>query len=99
MKDDRRAPFLPMTRRKTLGLGIGLTASSLFYVPSWAQNHEPVKTQSQWEPDLTITIRAKVNGVPVTINIDPRASLLDMLRERLELVGAKKGCDHGQCGA
>lgn len=99
LKDDQCVPFLPMTRRETLGLGIGLTASSLFSMPGWAQNMEPAKTQVRWEPELTITISAKVNGVPVAINIDPRTSLLDMLRERLELVGAKKGCDHGQCGA
>jgi xanthine dehydrogenase YagT iron-sulfur-binding subunit len=40
-----------------------------------------------------------VNGTLHTLVLDPRASLLDVLRERLGLVGAKKGCDHGQCGA
>jgi len=40
-----------------------------------------------------------VNGVPNRLNIDPRVSLLDALRDELDLCGAKKGCDLGQCGA
>ncbi|WP_203886468.1 (2Fe-2S)-binding protein [Planotetraspora kaengkrachanensis] len=39
------------------------------------------------------------NGRPVRVELDPRESLLDVLRERLGLTGTKKGCDHGQCGA
>jgi xanthine dehydrogenase YagT iron-sulfur-binding subunit len=99
VKDVQCTPLLPMTRRDTLGLGIGLTASSLLPIQGWAQDKMPVKTQPQWEPELSTTINTNVNGVPVTVKVDTRASLLDMLRERLELVGAKKGCDHGQCGA
>ena len=40
-----------------------------------------------------------VNGAPRSLEIEPRVTLLDALRERLRLTGAKKGCDHGQCGA
>src|SRR5581483_3107381 len=40
-----------------------------------------------------------VNGDERRIEVDTRATLLDVLREQLDLVGAKKGCDHGQCGA
>ena len=46
-----------------------------------------------------ITINLTVNGAPQAITVDVRTSLLDLLRERLQLTGTKKGCDHGQCGA
>jgi xanthine dehydrogenase YagT iron-sulfur-binding subunit len=45
------------------------------------------------------SVTLRVNGDTRTIEIDTRASLLDVLREQLDLTGAKKGCDHGQCGA
>ena len=41
----------------------------------------------------------KVNGVEQTAKIEPRVTLLDVLRERIGLTGTKKGCNHGQCGA
>jgi xanthine dehydrogenase YagT iron-sulfur-binding subunit len=47
--------------------------------------------------DIEITLR--VNGVTHRLSVDTRTTLLDALRERLGLTGAKKGCDHGQCGA
>ncbi len=40
-----------------------------------------------------------VNGRAETVDLDPRVTLLDSLRETLGLTGSKKGCDHGQCGA
>ncbi len=46
-----------------------------------------------------VTVRLIVNGTPRMLTLDPRSSLLDVLREGLALTGAKKGCDHGQCGA
>ena len=44
-------------------------------------------------------ITLSVNGQTRELELDPRTSLLDALREHLHLTGTKKGCDHGQCGA
>ena len=46
-----------------------------------------------------MSLRTRVNGREVSLPLDARTSLLDLLRESLGLTGAKKGCDHGQCGA
>jgi xanthine dehydrogenase YagT iron-sulfur-binding subunit len=46
-----------------------------------------------------IRVSFEVNGKPRSIEVDPRTTLLDALRENLQLTGSKKGCDHGQCGA
>jgi xanthine dehydrogenase YagT iron-sulfur-binding subunit len=44
-------------------------------------------------------VELDVNGVVRRVEIEPRTTLLDALRERLDMCGTKKGCDHGQCGA
>lgn len=46
-----------------------------------------------------VKVAFKVNGAAKSITVDSRMTLLDTLRERLQLTGSKKGCDHGQCGA
>jgi xanthine dehydrogenase YagT iron-sulfur-binding subunit len=46
-----------------------------------------------------INISLRVNGVEKRIDVAPWTTLLDLLREYLDLTGTKKGCDHGQCGA
>jgi xanthine dehydrogenase YagT iron-sulfur-binding subunit len=46
-----------------------------------------------------LELRLKVNGKETTASIEPRVSLLDLLRERLALTGTKKGCNEGACGA
>jgi xanthine dehydrogenase YagT iron-sulfur-binding subunit len=61
--------------------------------------------QAQQEPSATPTaegeaqVTLNINGQAQTLDIEPRVTLLDALRERLGLTGSKKGCDHGQCGA
>src|SRR6185312_11937449 len=47
----------------------------------------------------TVAVELEINGSLHRLDLDPRATLLDTLRERIGLEGAKKGCDHGQCGA
>src|SRR5438067_9401906 len=43
-----------------------------------------------------ISLKLKINGTEHALEIDPRVTLLDLLREHLDLSGSKKGCDHGQ---
>ncbi|MER9167782.1 (2Fe-2S)-binding protein [Mesorhizobium australicum] len=47
----------------------------------------------------TIPDHLDINGQHHTLELEPRVTLLDALRDRLGLTGTKKGCDHGQCGA
>jgi xanthine dehydrogenase YagT iron-sulfur-binding subunit len=51
------------------------------------------------EPPVLAEIALRINGTRHELTVDTRTSLLDLLREHLDLTGAKKGCDHGQCGA
>jgi xanthine dehydrogenase YagT iron-sulfur-binding subunit len=49
--------------------------------------------------EIAVPITLRVNGKEYSLRIDPRTTLLDCIRETVELTGTKKGCDHGQCGA
>jgi xanthine dehydrogenase YagT iron-sulfur-binding subunit len=46
-----------------------------------------------------VPVQLEINGKAYSLKIDPRVTLLDLLREQLHLTGTKKGCDYGQCGA
>jgi xanthine dehydrogenase YagT iron-sulfur-binding subunit len=87
------------SRRNFLGqaltaAGTAIAAPSLLKQTTVAKEESPMES-STVEMALTLT----VNGKARSLNIEPRVTLLDALRERLELTGSKKGCDHGQCGA
>src|SRR5262249_12118882 len=55
----------------------------------------PVVAEGKSEVDVVL----RINGRDRRLRIDARVSLLDALREQLQLTGTRKGCDHGQCGA
>jgi xanthine dehydrogenase YagT iron-sulfur-binding subunit len=80
---------LELTRRDVLKLGAAATAAPLV---AKAQSTDP-------QAPVVSTVTLDVNGKPRTLQLDTRTTLLDALREHLQLTGSKKGCDHGQCGA
>src|SRR5205823_10369566 len=60
---------------------------------------QPAATPSTAPGGGSVKTKLKINGKDYALDVDPRTTLLDALRERLHLTGSKKGCDHGQCGA
>ena len=93
------AALAPVTRRSFLmwvgsGSAIGALPASA-RAASAAVSAPPAATT---DPGL-VAVRLTVNDVMQAARVDVRTSLLDYLREDLQLTGTKKGCDHGQCGA
>jgi xanthine dehydrogenase YagT iron-sulfur-binding subunit len=85
------------SRRNFLGKAL-TTAGTAIAAPSLLNQATVAKDTAQdSKGEMNITL--KVNGEQKTLTIEPRVTLLDALRDRLALVGSKKGCDHGQCGA
>ncbi len=85
-------------RRTFLKQSSVLTAMAL--VPS------PVVSAAAAELDETVAaafekvpLKLEINGKKYNLKVEPRTTLLDLLREQLHLTGTKKGCDYGQCGA
>ncbi|MBS7455787.1 (2Fe-2S)-binding protein [Coralloluteibacterium stylophorae] len=62
-----------------------------------APRAEPVSSHATPPPRYPVTLR--INGKIHALELEAWVSLLDLLRDRLDLTGTKKGCDHGQCGA
>ncbi len=62
-------------------------------------NPNPFNARKPMLNTNTIDITLRVNGTSQALQLDPRVTLLDALRESLALTGTKKGCDHGACGA
>nr|WP_229685362.1 (2Fe-2S)-binding protein [Pseudomonas asuensis] len=87
--------------RRSFLKSVGVSSLAVASAPVWVQAIQaaPVDdTQQSLQPgEQRITL--KVNGQAHTLNVPANAILLDVLRDRLQLTGTKKGCDHGQCGA
>ena len=86
------ATLSPLSTAEAADTESAIASEAGVAVPEPALSSAPV-------PGVTAPLALRVNGKKQDIQIDPRASLLDTLRETLHLTGTKKGCDHGQCGA
>ncbi len=89
------------TRREFVGtavVGGALIASGLLALPGTAQA-APKPLGIEGPPVAPVPIKLQVNGKEQALQVEPRVTLLDALRENLGLTGTKKGCDMGQCGA
>ena len=97
---DRPGASGKLSRRDFLSqLGTSsVVVGSMSLSTAFAQGAE-VKPAPASTPEGSVPVTLTVNGARHTVQIDPRSTLLDTLRETLHLTGTKKGCDHGQCGA
>ena len=86
----------PALSRRGL-LGVTAASAALPLVGGSAARGDPSRQAP--DPRAAARVVLTVNEQTQILEVDPRISLLDLLRERLGLVGSKKGCDHGQCGA
>ncbi|WP_224367577.1 (2Fe-2S)-binding protein [Hyalangium versicolor] len=90
------------TRREFVGtavVGGALLASGILSMPGTAEAASPKPPGLEGPPVPAVPIKLQVNGKEHALQVEPRVTLLDALRENLQLTGTKKGCDMGQCGA
>jgi xanthine dehydrogenase YagT iron-sulfur-binding subunit len=101
--DTEETPISGHLSRRTFLSRLGATGaaaaavSPLLGLAQTQVKQEPAETPAAVAGGISLILR--VNGREHQVQIDPRATLLDCLRESLYLTGTKKGCDHGQCGA
>lgn len=95
-------PDKGMNRRKFLkGMGTGLVGSATLaqgILPGDALGQTPKASAASRDIEMAV-VQMKINGKRYKVEVEPRAVLLDVLREKLQLTGAKKVCDRGECGA
>jgi xanthine dehydrogenase YagT iron-sulfur-binding subunit len=85
-----------LSRREAI---VATLASTFLLLWAPGCKHPPARTVSELHGADRVRVRFNVNGQSHDLNVEPRVSLLDALREHLGLTGTKKGCDQGQCGA
>ena len=79
--------------------GTSVLAAHLLGIEQLMARSVPIEQQAPVLIENGVNITFKINGSTQQLMVDSRMTLLDTLRERLNLTGSKKGCDHGQCGA
>jgi xanthine dehydrogenase YagT iron-sulfur-binding subunit len=88
------------TRRTVLEGGAAISLLLAAGVPVHAQRADAfVATTPAAAPEPMMPMSLRINAEEFAVELDPRTTLLDALRNHLGLTGSKKGCDHGQCGA
>ena len=97
--DPQSLPMNPTRRKFLLTTGSSVAATVVgAYVPALG-NDSAEETNAGPKIEGAVPIKLRINGKDHQLRIDPRTTLLDCIRETVELTGTKKGCDHGQCGA
>jgi xanthine dehydrogenase YagT iron-sulfur-binding subunit len=86
-----------LSRRQFLTASGVLSAAAAVGLPKMASAQEAQQVASA--KAITVPLTISINKQSHTVNLDTRTSLLDLLRDHLDMTGSKKGCDHGQCGA
>jgi xanthine dehydrogenase YagT iron-sulfur-binding subunit len=76
-----------------------LAGGAAFFAAAPEAGAQTVSPPPPLPPAATTRVRLTINGQVRQLDLDPRRTLLDLLRETLDLTGTKKGCDQGQCGA
>jgi xanthine dehydrogenase YagT iron-sulfur-binding subunit len=88
---------IDITRRQLLISGAASVTAAL---PLFARGQIPAaEAPAATDAPVMMQVSFEVNGKTSQLEVDTRTTLLDALREQLQLTGTKKGCDHGQCGA
>ena len=85
--------------RQVAGTSIAITVGLNLVSASAGAAAPPAAASPATAGSDSVKVKFKINGKDYALDIDPRTTLLDALRERLHQTGSKKGCDHGQCGA
>ena len=85
--------------RRTFMIGSAAATAGLLVTPLFGEAAQKNSAATQQADPNAVPVSLDVNGAVHTLKLDPRTTLLDALREHLDITGPKKGCDQGACGA